>query len=122
MNTARTCGRWKFISAGASVPGVSWNTMVTSPTVISWPVWVIRSVGAISDKVPADGRGPRPEVISPWAEHGKVWPNWNRARRIIAGPTMMFSETACSRKPSGAITLILPAATSATLATPPTPP
>ena len=65
MHSARWSGKWKFISAGASVPGVIWNTIRTPSMTSSWPVWVMSSVGASS---PSDalGRGQARGRCSTW--------------------------------------------------------
>lgn len=60
MHSARRCGRWMCISAGASEPGASWNSIRTPSTVSSWPVEVISTVGGISVTVPVDVVRPRP--------------------------------------------------------------
>ena len=41
MQSAWYCGKRKFISAGASVLGVSWNSISRPSTVIFWPVSVM---------------------------------------------------------------------------------
>ena len=56
MHSARWSGKRKFISAGASVPGVSWKTIRTPSTVSSWPVWVMSTVGGIRVTVPVEVR------------------------------------------------------------------
>ena len=45
---ALNCGKWVFISAGASVPGVIWNTICTPSIVTFSPVCLISRVGRIS--------------------------------------------------------------------------
>ena len=61
----------KFISAGASVPGVSWNSMVTPSRTSTWPVWVTSRVGAMRPTGPSDAAWPSPQPI---------WPAGPRAR------------------------------------------
>jgi hypothetical protein len=58
----------------------------------------------------------------PFSSNGISDPYWYSARRVITLPAMMFSETAASRNPSGAITRTVPAATSSSEMTPLTPP
>ncbi len=58
MHSARCSGKKKFISAGASVPGVIWNTMRMPSTVSSCPVRAMSTVGGISVTVPERGRLP----------------------------------------------------------------
>ena len=60
MHRARMSGKQKFISAGASVPGVLWKTMRTPSSTSSWPVCVISSVGAIRPILPVEPPGPSP--------------------------------------------------------------
>lgn len=62
---ARWSGKRKFISAGASVPGVSWKTIRTPSTVSSWPVSVMSTVGGIRLMVPMEVVEPSPAPI--WA-------------------------------------------------------
>ena len=59
--STRWSGKWKFISAGASVPGVSWKTKRMPSTVSSWPVSVISTVGAHSELRPTDVVKPSPQ-------------------------------------------------------------
>ena len=61
MHRARRCGNRKFISAGASVPGVSWKTISMPSTVSRWPVSVTSSVGGIRLTVPSEAVCPRPD-------------------------------------------------------------
>jgi hypothetical protein len=56
---ARRSGKWKFISAGASVAGVSWKTIRTPSRVPSWPVRVMSSGGEQADRAV---RGARTEA------------------------------------------------------------
>ena len=55
----------KFISAGASVPGVIWKTIRTPSTISSWPVWVMSTVGAISETRPCEVVRPSPAPTWP---------------------------------------------------------
>ncbi len=116
------CGKWKFISAGASVSGVSWKT-------ISMPSMQCRStgcsmliVGAIRLLVPRPMALPRPLSTCERGPGASVGPNWNSARRRIGTPARMFSAIAASMKPSGAITFTSPLAACAGVITPSTPP
>ncbi|MCY1351465.1 hypothetical protein D9M69_377300 [compost metagenome] len=103
MHSARSPGKKKFISAGASVPGVSWNSTSTPAT---W--WVsysclISSVGSISVRVPPTGTLlPMPASTWPFSPRGSSEPNWNCARRSMALPANTFSLATCSMKPTGA--------------------
>ena len=65
MHSARRPGKKKFISAGASVFGVFWNTISTPSTVSVWPVWVTSSVGGINETVPDELVWPNPLPIWP---------------------------------------------------------
>lgn len=60
MQRARRSGKAKFISDGASVPGVSWKTIRTPSTTSSCPVPVIGRLGSISEMVPVEVVWPRP--------------------------------------------------------------
>jgi len=71
MHRARRSGKKKFISAGASVPGVTWNTTRTPSMVASWPVSVTSTVGTINDMVPNEVAIPRPQPIWPVALAGR---------------------------------------------------
>ena len=63
MQSARRSGKKKFISAGASVPGVTWN-MTRTPSIVAYcPVWVTSTVGANSEIVPLEVAMPRPAPI-----------------------------------------------------------
>ena len=46
-------GSQTFISAGASVPGVIWNSRVTPSTVKVWPVWSMETLGGTRVWVPS---------------------------------------------------------------------
>jgi hypothetical protein len=65
VHSARNCGENTFISAGASVPGVSWKRVRTPSTVNSCPVWVTSIVGAISEISPVDVVCPSPAPTWP---------------------------------------------------------
>ena len=122
MHNQRWSGKKKFISAGASVSGVSWNTILMPSTTSSWPVWVMSSVGAIR---PARASGvalPRPQSMWPRGPGGSNGPNWYIARRIIALPANRFSPTTSRMKCSGAMIRHRPASTSSCVVTPCTPP
>jgi hypothetical protein len=54
-----------FISAGASVPGVSWKVISTPSTTSVCPVSPTSTVGGISVIVPSEVVCPRPEPICP---------------------------------------------------------
>ena len=69
-------GKKKFISAGASVSGVSWNTIRTPSTTSSSPVAVISSVGAIRPGRPERDRLAEPAVDVPRGPGGSSGPNW----------------------------------------------
>src|SRR5579883_2897021 len=60
------------------------------------PVSMIRSVGRSSATEPAAIDLPSPQSTCPRGPFARNGPNWYCARRSIAGPAMMFSETACS--------------------------
>ncbi|MNN48926.1 hypothetical protein D3C81_1634270 [compost metagenome] len=101
--SACICGRYRFISEGASVPGVSWNTTCTPE--MSWVSsgWAIRLVGAIRLMVPPSGTPlPIPESTCPRSLPATAPPLWNMPRRNMAVPARTFSWMACSMKPSGA--------------------
>ena len=55
---ALNCGNQVFISAGASVPGVFWNTIRTPSTVSSSVAPATVRVGAISPDEPFEARLP----------------------------------------------------------------
>ena len=65
MHRARRSGNRKFISAGHSVPGVSWKTMRTPSSTSSCPVRVMSTVGATSPTVPVELVMPSPQPICP---------------------------------------------------------
>ena len=65
MQRTRRSGKWKFISAGASVPGVSWKTIRTPSTVSSWPVSAMSRLGGIRVTVPSEVVCPRPAPTWP---------------------------------------------------------
>ncbi|MNN25235.1 hypothetical protein D3C81_1386980 [compost metagenome] len=65
IHMALNCGNQVFISAGASVPGVSWNTIFTPSITISCPSLAIVSVGGSRVTVPGAPRMPRPPASRP---------------------------------------------------------
>jgi hypothetical protein len=65
MHSARRSGKQKFISAGASVPGVIWKTIRTPSTVSTWPVRVMSTVGAIRPTAPPEVAIPSPVLTCP---------------------------------------------------------
>lgn len=71
---ARRSGKRKFISAGASVPGVTWKTIRTPSTVSVWPVRVMSRVGGTSVRVPLETAGPSPVLIWPSGALGRWSP------------------------------------------------
>ena len=76
MQRAWWSGKRTFISAGASVPGVSWNSMRMPSTVRCSPVAVMLSVGAMSEGMPIEVVWPRPA------------PTWPKGPRASAAPYM----------------------------------
>ena len=86
MQSARWSGKRKFISAGASVPGVSWKTMRTPSSVSSSPVRAMSRVGGISVIEPVEVVRPRPAVTWPSGALSSSAPYMYEARRAIAGP------------------------------------
>ncbi len=63
-----------FISAGASVPGVSWKTIRTPSTVSVWPVARTSRLGAMRPTLPRDVVWPRPQPICPSGPLGRAAP------------------------------------------------
>ncbi len=76
MHSAPWSGNMKFISAGASVPGVFWKTMRTPSTVSSVPVAEISSVGAIRSPCARGIVLPSPLSMCPRGPGGTSMPNW----------------------------------------------
>ena len=76
MHSAAWSGNRMFISAGASVPGVSWNSIRMPSTTRSSPVAMIVSVGAMRVTVPVEVVWPRPA------------PTWPSGPRSSAAPYM----------------------------------
>ena len=74
IHIALNCGKYVFISAGASVPGVIWNTIFTPSTVISVPVFFTSSLGTISVTVPVDVVCPSPPFTPPRSSRGSKAP------------------------------------------------
>ncbi|MEV5302991.1 hypothetical protein [Amycolatopsis methanolica] len=81
-----------------------WKTTRTPSTVSSWPVVLMSTVGRIKVTVPVEVVIPSPAPSCPTALTGNAAPYMYAARRDIAGPASTISLTACSRKPSVAIT------------------
>ncbi|MEZ5217895.1 MAG: hypothetical protein R2715_15225 [Ilumatobacteraceae bacterium] len=69
-------GKKKFISAGASVSGVSWNSTRTPSMSRTVPVSVISSVGAINPENQNGTPLPRPQSTCPRGLAGSSGPNW----------------------------------------------
>lgn len=67
-------GKRKFISDGASVPGVSWKTIRTPSTVSCCPVSVMSTVGGMRPIVPVEVPWPRPTPIWPSGAFGRPTP------------------------------------------------
>ncbi len=86
------------------------------------PVAMIRSVGRNSATAPAAIVLPSPQSTWPRTPLARNGPNWYCARRSIAGPAMMFSETACSMNRFGAMIGTLPLESVASSSTPRAPP
>ncbi len=63
-----------FISAGASLPGVSWKVIRTPSTVSTWPVAAISTVGGISVIVPSEVVWPSPAPSWPSGPRGSSAP------------------------------------------------
>ena len=74
MHSARRSGKRKFISAGASVPGVIWKTIRTPSIVSSCPVRVMSTVGAIRPSEPVDVAMPRPVLTWPVGLRSRIAP------------------------------------------------
>ncbi len=110
------------ISAGASVSGASWKTILTPSIVCSSTGCTMLMVGAIRPVEPRAMPLPRPASTWPRGPRGSMVPNWNCARRPIGKPASTFSPDTASMNPSGAMTATLPALTSASSITPRTPP
>ena len=110
------------ISAGASVSGVSWNTISTpSMRCVSIGSLTMR-VGGMRVTVPREVALPRPVSTWPRGPLGNVGPNWNCARRTIAVPASTVSATTSCMNRSGAQISTRPAFTSRSSMTPRTPP
>ena len=86
MHKATRSGNRTFISAGASVPGVSWNSILIPSTTRVSPVAVMESVGMIRVTVPVEVVWPRPAPICPPALRSRAAPYMYPARRAIAAP------------------------------------
>ena len=74
------CGKWKFISAGASVSGVSWKTISMPSMVCRSTACVMSMFGAIRLVVPRPIALPRPLSTCERGPGAEVGPNWNRLR------------------------------------------
>ena len=111
-----------FISTGASVSGAFWNTIFTPSSVISSKSLTISRFGAMSPTLPLATFLPIAWSTCPkgWRCSSTAYCHW--VRRVIALPANTFSAIAAFMKPSGAITITLPLATSASSTTPRTPP
>src|SRR6185312_9638396 len=108
----------KCISAGASLLGAIWNSNSTPSIVRLSPGAIMRSVGRSSATAPAAMVLPSPQSTCPRTPFASNGPNWYIARRSIAGPAMMFSETACSMNRLGAMIGTLPPASTSSSSTP----
>ena len=75
MHSARRSGKYRFISAGASVPGVNWNSIRTPSMVRISPVAVMLSLGGTSVTVPRARVGPSPDETWPVGDRGNSQPN-----------------------------------------------
>jgi hypothetical protein len=73
---ALNCGKYVFISAGASVPGVFWNTIVTPSIVNSSISLTISRVGAIRPTDPAATFLPMAWSTCPKGLRGSSTPYW----------------------------------------------
>lgn len=74
MHSARWSGSRKFISDGASVPGVIWKTNRTPSTVSVCPVWVTSIVAGSSAGVPVEAVKPSPMPTSPAGPRSRFMP------------------------------------------------
>ncbi len=75
IHRAPWSGNRVFISAGASVPGVTWNSMRMPSTTRVSPVATIVSVGAMSETVPVEFVWPSPVPICPAGPRSSAAPN-----------------------------------------------
>ncbi len=123
MHSARNPGNRKFISAGASVPGVRWNSISTPSMVWVSPVTVTSWVGASKPLDPKIGV-PRPSPESTWPRsvRGSSIPYMYNARRFMAVPAITFSLAAASKNPPGPGPAPCPSDTSSGSTTPRIPP
>ena len=101
MHRALDSGRKKQYSAGASAPGVYWNTNRTPSMSISWPVRSTMSVGGNSAIDPVLVEGPNPAPTEPSGPGGTALPYMYDARRAMTLPASTFSDTDSSMKPTG---------------------
>ena len=74
MHSIRRSGKWKCISAGASLSGAIWNTRRTPSTTSSWPVRSISTVGAISPDAWTARDLPSPQSTWPRSPAGSSSP------------------------------------------------
>ena len=74
MQSAPNFGKKKFISAGASVSGVTWKTISTPSMTIRSPVRRMLWVGGTRLTCPIDTVLPSPESTWPLASFGRVAP------------------------------------------------
>jgi hypothetical protein len=86
MHRAERSGKKKFISLGASVPGVSWKSILTPSTTSRCPVFVTYSVGRTSETVPVLVVCPRPAPTWPAGPLASAAPYMYPARRAMAVP------------------------------------
>ena len=75
MQSASKSGKKKFISAGASVSGVSWYTTRTPSITISSPVKVMSRFGAMRVLGPMGIELPSPQSTWPRGPGGSNGPN-----------------------------------------------
>ena len=74
MHRALKAGRKNTNSAGASVPGVIWNSKSTPSIVRASPVSRIESLGTTNPVVPRESAAPRPVVTNPVGEGSSRFP------------------------------------------------
>jgi hypothetical protein len=77
------------------------------------------TVGAIRPTAPSEPAIPNPVLTCPVGLGSSRLPYMYSPRRVIAWPAYTFSDTACSRKPSGAKIGTSPAPSGSTPFTPP---
>ena len=93
MSSTRNCGKYISISAGASEPGASWNT-ISTPSMVRVSYGPARSTPVGRDQRDRAAATVLPRPVSTWPRGpgGSSAPNWYCARRLIAVPAMMFSR------------------------------